>query len=127
MQRDLMIYQAYGAYFILRREVSWRLGMFPGDPRVNLIPMYLADECGFGKSATLTEIILLSVYPIEAHQEVDRSRQVKDRKHLPKSSREWKQPSDAVCPSNEPFPICCPCVETNPAAVIRLAAGVTHL
>ena len=52
-----------------------------------------------------------------AHAQVNESRAAgRHRKHLPMGTADVPQAVDAQCPSGDPFPICCPCVQRNPSA-----------
>jgi len=117
------MYQAYGAFLMLRNERSLRGGGF------------LCDESGLGRQAELIVLIALEQYATKISKEVQKDRNPDGRKHLPRSSkRKSTQNATSQCPSelaarasgeSPPFQICCPCVEHGPSGQLELKGQAT--
>jgi hypothetical protein len=74
----------------------------------------------------MTSVVCADAWLEIAWREVKQSRRARDEAHLPKSVKGgYQQPPDAKCPSDEPFGVCCPCVERNPSSKMVPVTGIS--
>jgi hypothetical protein len=72
-------------------------------------------------------VFLCEAWLNKAWTEVNHARANRDYdRHLAKGTSANAQPVGAKCPSNEPFGVCCPCVDENPSSEMspRIGAGL---